>query len=253
MQSWRFYDCNASFGMRSLRNPGSFYKKEELLQKMSDYSIERALVFHSMAKEYDPQVGNGILMNELKGETRLSPVWAVLPHYTGEFDPPDRLLENMKKHGVRAVTMFPAPSCQNFTLAEFSCGELFRALEEHRVPLFLGMDQLGGIQNLDPICSAHPGLRIVVTNVNYRIDRDLYPLMEKHRNFYIETSGYKVMDGIAHLCSRFGAERLLFGTGMPVASGSAAVGLIAYAKISDEEKQRIASGNLEELLGGAQL
>lgn len=253
MQSLRFYDCNASFGMRSLRNPGSFYKKEELLQKMDDYSIERALVTHSMSKEYDPQVGNGILIDELKGETRLFPVWAVLPHYTGEFDPPDKLLENMKKNGVRAVTMFPAPSCQNFSLAEFSCGGLFRAFEEYKVPLFLSMDQLGGIANLDPLCCAHPELRVVVTNVNYRVDRDLYPLMEKHRNFAIETSGYKVMDGIAHLCARFGAKRLLFGTGMPVASGSAAVGLVAYAQISDEEKQRIASENLEELLGGVRL
>ncbi|MFA9380045.1 MAG: amidohydrolase family protein [Acetanaerobacterium sp.] len=253
MQTYHFFDCNASFGLRSHRNPGSFYKKEELLQKLNDYSIDKALVYHAMAKEYDPQVGNDLLIEELGDQTALSPMWVALPHYTGEFDEPEILAKKMKQHGVRAVTMFPSPSCQNYSLAYFTCGELFRTLEEYRIPLFIGLDQLGGLPALDTLCAAHPKLQIVVTGVNYRIDRDLYPLMQKHTNFSIETSGYKVMDGIAEICVRFGAQRLLFGTGMPLTSGSAAVGLITYANISDKEKQMIASGNLIRLLEGVRL
>ncbi len=254
MQSaYHFFDCRASFGRRSYRAPGTFYKKEDLLNKMAEDSIEGALVYHSMAKEYDPQVGNQMLCDELAGEPKLLPEWVVLPHYTGEFDPPERLLKSMKEHGVKAVTMFPSPSCQNYSFAEFTCGALFRMCEEHRIPFFIDMDQMGGIQAVDALCSAHPKLPLVVTKVNYRIDRDLYPLMEKYRNFYIETSGYKVMDGIAQLCRHFGAQRLLFGTGMPETSGAAAIGLISYADISDEEKRMIASGNLKKLLGGVQL
>jgi hypothetical protein len=248
-----FFDCHASFGLRCHRNPGSFYKKEELTQKLCDYSIENALVYHAMAKEYDPQVGNDLLIEELQNQTILSPMWVLLPHYTGEFDSPAILVEKMRRHGVKAVTMFPSPSCHNFSLADFACGELFRALEEYRIPLFIGLDQLGGLQSLDTLCTNHPELRIVITGVNYRIDRDLYPLMQKYTNFFMETSGYKVMDGIAEICSHFGAQRLLFGTGMPVTSGSAAVGLITYANITQKEKQMIASDNLMKLLGGVQL
>lgn len=250
MHSLRFFDCNASFGRRSVRNPGSFYRKEELLQKMTDYGIERALVYHAMAKEYDPQVGNGILAQEIENEPRLCPVWALLPHYTGEFDTPDETAEKMRRQGVRAVTMFPSPACQFFSLAEFTCGEIFTMLEAHHIPLFIGMDQLGGLAGLEGICARHPELRVVVTGVNYRIDRDLYPLLAQYPYIYIETSGYKTMDGVGTICARFGAGRLLFGTGMPVTSGSGAVGLITYASISDEEKQMIAAGNLEKLLGG---
>lgn len=254
MQSaYRFFDCRASFGMRSYRAPGSFYKKEDLLKKMADYSIEGALVYHSMAKEYDPQVGNEMLCSELEGETKLFPVWVVLPHYTGEFDPPERLLKSMREHGVKAVTMFPSPSCQNYSFAEFTCGGLFRMCAEHRIPLFIDLDQMGGFRAVDALCSAYPDLPLVVTKVGYRVDRDLYPLMEKYRNFYIEISGYKVMDGIRQLCRRFGAQRLLFGTGMPETSGAAAVGLVSYADISDGEKQLIASKNLLKLLGGVRL
>jgi Predicted metal-dependent hydrolase of the TIM-barrel fold len=250
MQSLHFFDCNASFGMRSVRLPGSFYKKEELLAQMDAYSIERALVYHAMAREYDPQTGNEILMDSIKGEKRLVPVWTVLPHYTGEFDPPQTLIRRMRGQNVRAVTMFPSPSCQNYGLSEYSCGALFSALAEHRIPLLIGLDQLGSMQALGDLCRAYPGLPIVVTNVTYRIDRDLYPLLERFDNFSVETSGYKVMDGIAQICARFGAKRLIFGTGMPVTSGSASVGLLSYADISQEDKQKIASDNLMELLGG---
>lgn len=254
MQStYHFFDCRASFGMRCFRAPGSFWKKEDLLKKMADFSIEDALVYHSLAREYDPQVGNRTLMDEIRDEPRLHPVWAVLPDYTGEFETPERLAGEMREYGVKALTMFPSPADQNFSFAEFTCGKIFRMCEEHRIPLFMDMDQISGIAMVDSICTAHPELPLVVTRVNYRIDRDLYPLMEKHHNFYIEISGYKVFDGLHQFCSRFGAQRLLFGTGMPETSGGAAVGLVVYADISEKEKQMIASENLKKLLGGVQL
>lgn len=233
--------------------PGSFYQKQELLRAMDACSIERAMVYYAMAREYDPRTGNEMLTDQLRGESRLLPVWVVLPHYTGEFDAPGTLVIRMRDAGVRAVTMFPSPVCQNFSLSEYTCGALFSVLEEHRVPLLLGLEQLGSMKAVGDLCRAYPRLPLIVTDVTYRIDRDLYPLLERFDNFYIETSGYKSMDGIAEICSRFGAGRLIFGTGMPVKSGPAAVGLIRYADISDADRQRIASENLTELLDGVLL
>lgn len=251
--AYHFFDCRASYGMRCYRAPGSFYRKEDLLRKMSDYSIDCALVYHSLSKEYDPMVGNHVLCREIKDDKNLFPVWAVQPHYTGEFDTPSKLLEDMRANGVKALTMFPAPSSQNFSFAEFTCGEIFHMCEEHQIPFFVDMDQMGGIAAVDWLCAAHPKLPLVVTKVNYRIDRDLYPLLDKYRNFYIEISGYKPFEGIKSICERFGAGRLIFGTGMPESAGGAAVGLVTYADITDSEKNMIASGNLKKLLGGVAL
>lgn len=249
--AYHFFDCRASYGMRCYRAPGSFYRKEDLLRKMEGFNIDGALVYHSMSREYDPQVGNRRLCEEIKNDSNLYPVWSVLPHYTGEFDPPEKLLKEMKANGVKALTMFPRE--QAFSFAEFTCGELFRMCEEHRIPLLMDLDEMGGIAATDWLCAAHPQLPLVVTNVSYRMDRDLYPLLDKYRNFSIEIAGYKPFNGIEHICRRFGAERLVFGTGMPENSGAAAVGLLVYADISDKEKNMIASGNLKKLLGGAVL
>jgi hypothetical protein len=40
---------------------------------------------------------------------------------------------------------------------------------------------------------------------------------------------------------------------MPLFSGSAAVGMVNYARVSDEEKRLIAAVNLERLIGGVSL
>lgn len=252
MELLSFFDCSASFGMRGIVNPGSFYKLEDLLKKMKAYGIERALVYHSMAREYNPQIGNSMLMEEIKSHPELMPVWVIMPHHTDEFPDPDKLIQGMRENNVRAVRMFPAISDHGYSLSDWNCGELFNMLEEHKIPLFIGMEQTNW-EELHKICSNHPGLRIVVTGVTYRISRNLYPLMKAHDNLYIETMGYKVYNGIEDICSKFGTHRLIFGSSMPVSSGASAVTMINYARISDKEKNMIAHENLENLLGGVKL
>jgi predicted TIM-barrel fold metal-dependent hydrolase len=248
-----FFDCNAFFGPQKMINPGSFYKKEDFLERMSYYGIEKALVHHSMAMEYDAETGDNILIKELEGETKLFPAWVALPHHTGEFPAPDVLIKRMKKNNVRAVILMPASSSAfGHSTEEWSCGELYKMLAEHKVPLFIGADQLPSMDNLYKICFAHPCLNVVLTNVDYRISRDLFPLMKMFKHLFLETSGYIAQDGIEEVCRKFGASRMLYGSNMPIRSGSSALCMISYADISQEEKQMIASGNLENLLGGVQ-
>lgn len=251
MEPLDFFDCSCSFGMRGIINPGSFYKLEDLIKNMDLYGIGRALVYHSMAREYNSKIGNVMLLNEIKNYSNLLPVWVVMPHHTDEFPSPKELIKNMRENNVRAVRMFPAVSDHGYSLSEWNCGELFNILEKHNIPLFIGMEQTSW-EEMHTLCSNHPQLKVVVTGVTYRISRNLYPFMKIHKNLYIETMGYKVYNGIEDLCSKFGAHRLIFGSSMPVSSGASAVTMINYAKISDEEKYMIARENLENLLGGVQ-
>ncbi|HBG75326.1 hypothetical protein QBE55_00530 [Eubacteriales bacterium mix99] len=249
MDSLKFFDCHCSFGMRSIRYPGSFYQKEDLIRKMKSCGIEKALVYHSMAQEYNPEAGNQMLMEAVQGIPSLIPVWAVMPHHTGEFPEPDELARRMKENAIQAVTMFPGAADQTYSMAEWNCGGLYGMLEEQRVPLLLGMEQTAW-NDLQELLSRHPQLNVILTNVNYRIDRNLYAMLEKHDHLFLETYGYKVYGGIEAICRRFGARRLIFGSGMPVFSGSGAVSMINYAQISEEEKREIAYKNLENLLKG---
>ena len=81
----------------------------------------------------------------------------------------------------------------------------------------------------------------------------MYAILKKFDNLFIEIFGYKVHQGLEEVCKEFGAHRLIYGSGMPVFSGSAAVNVINYARIGDQEKRMIAFENLEALLGGVKL
>lgn len=247
-----FFDCNASFGMRKLKLPGTYHTKAGLIAAMDNYGIQSALVYHAFARELSSLDGNAMLMREIAGEPRLVPVWAVMPHHTGEFPEPAKLLDEMQKDGVKAVTLFP--SDQSFSVSEWSMGQLYAALEDKGIPLIISLDSFQNDPDglYDLLCN-HPKLLVILANVNYRMCRILFPLLMKFKNLHIETSGYKPQDGIEDFCRRFGAERLLFGTNMPQGAGSAAIAMITYADISLEEKKLIASENLNRILGGVKI
>ena len=249
MENLSFFDCNCVVGRRGRMYPGSFFSREDLVTAMAHYGIGKALVYHSLAREYNPQTGNSAILEDTGKEPSLYPAWVVLPHHTGEFPELEQLVERMKSANVRSVRMFPAEMEQQVSLAEWNCGALLSAMEAHRVPLMLPLDQMDWNSLHDMLCH-HPGLNVVLTDVDYRVDRNLYALFEKFAHLFIETIGYKVHRGIEEICRRFGAERLVFGSGMPLYSGGAAVSMINYARLSDREKQMIAHGNLERLLGG---
>lgn len=252
MDTLNFYDCNCSIGMRGVLNPGSFYTVEELERKMKHYGIGKALVYHSMAKEYNPGVGNKLLLEEIKDHPALTPVWVVMHHHTQEFPEPGELIRDMRKYGIKAVRMFPGQWEQNFSIADWNCKELFTVLQEYRIPVMIGLDSIGWNDFYD-LLNNYPELNVIITEADYRIDRNLYSMLRKFDNLYIEIMGYKAHSGIEEICKKFGAHRLIFGSGMPVFSGAAVVCMVNYARISEEEKKLIAGGNLEKLLGGVRI
>ena len=106
----------------------------------------------------------------------------------------------------------------------------------------------GGFAGLYAVLKDHPKLRLIVTAVSYTCLRDLYPLLQMFPELRVCTSTLRTQMGIEEVADKFGAERLIFGTGMPGISGASSVALITYCKLDETRKQMIAAGNLEKLL-----
>jgi len=248
MQPLRFFDCNCVVGDSRNRSYGVNYNLKNLLYKMDLYGIDKALAYHFAAKEYEAKAGNASLAEEIKDTPNLYPVWVVMHHHTDEFYTPPELIELLRQKNIRAVKIYPYTA--QFSVEKWNCGELFSALEKNKVLLLIDADQLP-VSELHQMLSDYPALNVVLTAVGYRMDRNLQALMKIFPRLYVETYSYKVNDGIEILCEKFGAHRLVFGSGMPVFSGGSAVSMIRYARISDDEKRLIAYENLKNLLGGA--
>ena len=245
----KFFDANVCYGPQKVGMPDVDYSLSALLHRMEEYRIEKALVLHSVAREHDAAFGNARLMNEIKGFGQLIPVWAVMPHHTGEMDAPDVLTEKMVSSGVKAAALFPSAGAHNFSLKRWSAGPLLDALAERRIPVLLGSEQVGGMEGLCEFALAYPKLTVIALNVNYRADRILFPAMEAAPNLILETSTYKTYFGLQEFVKRFGAERLVFGSGMPAIDPAASVSVITWSGLPQAQQEMIAHENLEQIIG----
>lgn len=237
------FDAHCMVG--SMTGPAPPYTTvPELIKWMEYYSIQEALVFHTLAWKYDATFGNQKLMEELQGQERLHPCWVLLPTCTGEQGSVEEIRQALNRHRVCGVRFFP--QSHNFQLADWNLGELLDMLEEMRMPVFLVMPE-NPLPTVEELCRSHPGLPVVLGDTSYRSGRILYSLWEKYENFHVELGMYTSYRGVEDTVARFGASRLLFGSCSPRLDPSGPIATLAYADISEQDKRLIAGERLREL------
>ncbi len=244
----KFFDCNCAFGPYRTRVFRFARTADELLAEMDFGNIARALVYHTAMRFDHPSVGNERVVREMQGHVRLSPTWALLPSQTREQPPLGALLGDMKRHGIRALRLFPDE--HRYFLDEITWGDQMAVFMERRIPLFIraSLDKIAGLLR------SFPELVVVTGSQGANpLDRYAWPLIERYPRLYFETSGYLVDGGIEEFCRRYSAARLVFGSGFPDNANGAALLTLARAEISDADRQAIAGDNLHRLLEEARL
>ncbi len=222
----------------------------EMLAAMDRLGIARALVRHSLGWQHHPAPGNEVLQQAVAGSERLMPCWAALPASTGEMGPMEQWLAALAANGVRAVCMYPAG--HGYPLVGWQCDTLLAPLAERHYLLLLELNETNWGE-VHWVCGSYPQLRVALLNTGYRVLRPLYRLLETHANLYLDTSFLTNFGGIEEICARYGAERLLLGTGQPRSDGAGMITALNYAALEEGQVQAIAGGNLARLLGEVQL
>lgn len=247
-----FFDCNACFGRPMIRPIRYAENAGELLKEMDFYGINEALVFHSRQRDDSPVVGNEVLASSIRGIDRLYGTFAILPPQTKEMGSFEDLLEKMRLDRVKAFRAFP--SGHRFLMTRTALGSLYDLMVERNTPLLISINEsCGGISGwylIEQILSDNPDLTLVVTeHGSWGQDRFFRPLIEKYENLYLDISRYELDGGISDFCAKYGAERLLFGTGYPWWSPGGPILMLAQADITVKEREKIASGNLKRIIG----
>ena len=239
-----FFDCNARIGTSAQPHPAQFLDKAGLLAEWDRLGIGGGLVYHAWAQEWSPEEGNAKLEEEIAGEARLLPIFAALPGATREMAPPAEFAAEVRaKHG--AVRLFPRT--HSFELTPWCCRDLLEALEAAQVPMQVDIAETSWGE-IAVVLAAFPRLHVIVVGVSYGADRLLYPLWETHETLHVASATYQVHRGIETVCERFGPERIVFGTGLPVREGGGAIAQIAYAEVSEEARAAMAGGTMRGLL-----
>ena len=243
-----FFDFNIILGRPNI--PKLRFREDAAVMRaeLAELGITGGLVRHTLGEESHPAAGNARLDQAVSAFHPFRPAWTVLPHWTGEFPSPQKLVTDMKAARATAAVMYPVT--HGFQLRRSVVGPLLDALEEAGVALALPQAQVP-YPAAEEIARSHPSLALVLLEVSYRSARELYPLMEHCPDLHIETSTYMVHRGIEEICRLFGASRLLFGSRYPFYNPGAAVAGVTYAEISEDDKRMVARGNAEILLGRA--
>lgn len=239
-----YFDCNMRLGRATAVRPEHRLDTAGLLDEMDYLNISSALIYHVWSAEWDAGGGNEQLLTEIAGQPRFYPCLVPLPHATGETGPPAEFAARVRElHG--AARLYPQP--HSYSLSDWCMGPALQALAEAEVPTLLESSQVSW-DELAHLVATYPRLPLILLGHSYRANRLLYPLLEKYDNLYLEIATHQAMAGIDDICQRFGPQRLLFGTGLPLLDGGGAVAQIVYANLPLVDKQLIAGGNLARLL-----
>jgi len=245
-----FFDAHCWIGRSNNLLPVSLSTPDQILEQMNHCGIEKALVSHTLSRYYHPLIGNEQLLQEIVGIDRLQGCFVFLPPYTKEMNSVDQYIENMLTKGIRVVRLFPR--LHHFSLDEWSSGSLLKKFEERRIPLFIWGREIEW-NTLYSICKRYPRLPIVLEQTDeeaYWNGRYLFPILEKCENLFLEVANCVLYLEIDEIVKRFGAERLIFGSYLPVDDPNASLMLITEGDFSSEEKEQIAHKNLEKLIEG---
>lgn len=239
-----WFDCNARIGPWSTPRPEQITDLGGLLAVYERFGIQRGLVHHALAWDWHAPEGNRRLLAEIADQPRLRPCLVALPPATREMGSIEDFAAQVRRLGG-AVRIFPKK--HSWSVSEWGSGALFAALNAHRVPVFVDFSETAW-DELHWLASAHPDMPVVLMGTYYRVARYLYPLLERCPNLHLEANTFGAFRGIEEIVALFGAQRLLFGTGLPTLEPGAPIAQITYAEISAADKALIASGNLMRLL-----
>jgi hypothetical protein len=242
-------DANLWLGKQDLFPLAEEMPPGGLRSAFGEYGIRGGLVSHWDSFRLSPQEGNQALVDaekDLPQNTWL--LWTGLPLVPREQEPlPGFGTLHPRVRGVRVF-----PRTHRFSLSPWVVGSLCEWCAAHRLPLFLWHVEAEW-DAIYALAGAFPGLKIVVETQWQKIlyhNRNLFSLMEARGNVLVESSNLIGQDFVTYVVKNWGAERLLFGSFLPVNDPWGSIGMILDADITEEEKAVVAGGALKKLIDG---
>jgi len=235
----------------SASEPLQIKNEQMLIDTLGEYSIDRAIVFHAMARDLDPIVGNEKLLEWTRRESRLIPCFVLSPHYKYRmgWELTEQLLT---KEQIRFARIYPR--LHGFTLHGTHTREIFEMAARLKIHLLIDHSEIVDAQGKDmeifeTLLKENPDVNVILTSVSHRNNMVVYGYMENYPNFYVEFSTYANMLAYEEAMHRFGSEHLVWGTEMPFRMPGSAITMLSYADISVEHKENIAYKNVMKLMG----
>jgi len=124
--------------------------------------------------------------------------------------------------------------------------EVLKNVNELKLPVFI--EPGFSFADISTLVQHYPQINFIASGIGYANMAEAIIAVQKNQNLYLELSTSDAGDGIETLVNIIGADRLIFGTGMPFITPSVALTGIEYANISSYDKQKILHGNISAIM-----
>ena len=253
MRDLMFFDANCRIG-RFVNGGPCAENAAALFREMDYYGVDKALVrFNNLARSGAVTANRNLAkLLEDDPEKRLTGVWCILPPQCDEIPEPDEFFKQMKANRIGAITLLPQE--HRYVPCRLTLGKMMDAAAERKIPVLLN-GFAGKWQDLYNFMANFPKNVYIFQETVGKWGNDRYfrPLLENYENFYFETTGYWVPEGIRDLAERYGAERILYGSGFPTYDQGNGMLQLKQSGLPLESVELIAGKNLERILKGAEL
>ncbi len=239
------FDVNAAYG-RAATGENDCPAIADRLAHMNRLGISRALVWNVESTQNHALSSNDRLLADIArtpgARGRIYPALTVSGLMAYEQDGIRTLKRQMAAGGTRALRFYNALNVQSLR----QLPPVMRALSPLKPLLIVphGMP----VEDLLDFAGRHPAVPVILTETMWPGAIKIFELLRRCKNFYLDISWFHTWAGIELAVRHFGARRVVFGMGH-LSHNGAAIAALARAGISDADRQLIAHGNLDRLLG----
>jgi predicted TIM-barrel fold metal-dependent hydrolase len=246
-------DCHGHLGRWPLTNMPRT-SVEEMIETMDRLGVDKLCLSSFLACFCDFKRGNDVLAATVRQHPdRLIGQIVVNPNYPHEVLPE---LERWEGHpGMRMLKIHPL--LHDYPVDGLGYREFWRYADEKELVVLSHTwesDQNCGPHQLAKIAREHPRVQIILAHAGGTQEGcgQAIEAVKEHDNLYLDTATSQLHVGmIERFVGEVGADRLLFGSDIPLLEPAAQLGRIAYAKIPEDQKEKILGLNMSRLLEDA--
>jgi len=222
---------------------------EDLIGLMDKFGIDRAAICSLNSILYDHSEGNEEVFQATKRyPNRLLGIATLYPHDKRSLIEFEKCID---EYGMKGLEL--QPHYHNYELNDGTIDPFIEEAIKKKVPVFIPLCLSMNwnfpklkMSAISKLIDTYPEATYVIGKFSYEIE-EVLRLMKKYDNVSVETSGLQLMNGIERLVEEVGANRVLFGSGMPIQEVGPALVKIREAEIKEEEKELILEENAIKL------
>jgi len=220
----------------------------DILAIMRNYEIEKAVLSSSLAIINDPEAGNRDLAQTVKNQPELFAYLMLNPNYMDlSLREMARYLPNEKFVGLKLYS-------EGYIAQPLDCAGHYRFLEvlcekypNKNVVLFHCWHE--SVSKLIGLARSFSGVKFIMGHMGGTEWQEAVHGAAKAENIYLEiSSGYPLRSKIEDAVRIAGANKILYGSDLPLLDPASSLGMLVDAEISADAKVRILYGNARNIL-----